>query len=316
MWGNTRYCTSCFDLKQKEWNIPKIFLLFFFKKMNPVYIPNFFFLAIPWVSKHVPSNQNVCSKYPRWHFKKNTNHLKNPSLPTTPWPQQLWPRTPFCWFPSFRMRRSSSRRSYMARAVPRMLTMAPQTAILLASLQTSTSSWPSFSDDIPKPPWPIAENTPKNILTSWVYLQETVLDLIFNMISAKSSSHRSPQKKNSWRSFQQKSACEWPQTFSTSTQNKTPPQASFMACCFQSFPNFYLGFADIKCLEKKNKKHIIPTSWWFFATRLKIMLVKLERRFHRGRGENKKYLSCHHPVDMVPIPKGKYPMIWYVIYYE
>ena len=179
MWGNTRYCTSCFDLKQKEWNIPKIFLLFFFFKMNPVYIPNFFFLA----------------KYPRWHFKKNTNQRKNPSLPTTPWPQQLWPRTPFCWFPSFRMRRSSSRRSYMARAVPRMLTMAPQTAILLASLQTSTSSWPSFSNDIPKPPWPIAENTPKNILTSWVYLQETVLDLIFNMISAKSSSHRSPQKK-------------------------------------------------------------------------------------------------------------------------
>ena len=40
---------------------------------------------------------------------------------------------------------------------------------------------------------------------------------------------------------------------------------------------------------------VISSSWWFFATPLKNMLVKLDH-FPKDRGENEKYLSCHHPV--------------------
>ena len=119
------------------------------------------------VSGHWPGlvgGRQSCVQLTLVTFQKTPNHPNN--LPYQPIHGcNKFHLAPLFLFPSFRMRQSSRRRkSYMARAVPMMLTMAPQTAIWLASLQTLTSSWPSCSSDIPKPPLPMAENTKKSSL--------------------------------------------------------------------------------------------------------------------------------------------------------
>ena len=43
------------------------------------------------------------------------------------------------------------------------------------------------------------------------------------------------------------------------------------------------------------------SSWWVVSTHLKNMLAKLDH-FPNFRGENKKYLSCHHPVTIPQDP--------------
>ena len=50
----------------------------------------------------------------------------------------------------------------------------------------------------------------------------------------------------------------------------------------------YLSSGDRRISEPST-----VSGWWFFATHLKNMLVKLDH-FPKDRGENIKHLSCHH----------------------
>ncbi len=69
----------------------------------------------------------------------------------------------------------------------------------------------------------------------------------------------------------------------------------------------HLGAGSVRPTEPRKNTLLSVESWWWFnkdtylvggwTTQLKNMLVKLDH-FPRDRGENKKYLSCHHLVIM------------------
>lgn len=169
-------------------------------------------LAIPWVSKHVPSNKIcvqptlvTCQKKTTIQTTIPTNHS---SAATTSTSRPLF----FFLVPFISECGSSSRRLFVLHG---------QGSSNDADDGTPNCHSAGITADFyqllaklflwyPQAPITNSRKYPKVILTSWVYLQEMVLDHIF-MISAKSSSHCSPpQKKNTWKSFQPESACEQP----------------------------------------------------------------------------------------------------------